>query len=136
MSNPAYGFYDAKKVTVIVDTFEVTGFAEGTFVTAKKSSDTVQEHVSPQGDVAFAIQNNTLGEVKITLNQTSPAIPLLNEIAAKNSIVPVWVINDNDGVKDKHGGTYGIIKTPPEASFGAEITTREYLFLVADFTIS
>lgn len=132
---PSYGTYDAKKVTVIVDGVEITGFAEGTFVTSKKSADSVTEHVSPQGDVAFAVNNNSLGEIKVTLNQTSPAIPYLNNIANKNLVVPVWVVSDN-AIKEKSGGTYGIIKVQPEASYSGEITSREYTFLIADYTLS
>ncbi|MEG0380802.1 MAG: DUF3277 domain-containing protein [Kurthia sp.] len=134
-AHPSYGTYDAKLVTVIVGGVEITGFAEGTFVISKKVADAVKEHVSPQGDVAFAIVNNSLGEIKITLNQTSPAIPYLNEIATTNKIVPVWVHSDNQ-VKEKSGGTYGMIKVQPEAGYSGEITSREYVFFIADYTLS
>lgn len=133
MSTPAFGKYDANLVTVVVGGREITGFAEGTFVTSKKSEQKLTPHVSPQGDVAFAIKNNKLGEIKVTLNQTSPAIPYLNEIAAKNDWVPIWVHSLND-VKEKSGGTYAMINNSPEASYSGEITGREYTFLVADYT--
>ena len=135
---PHIGIYDAKDVIVTVGGKEITGFIEGTFVKSKKKENAVNEHVSPQGDVAFAINNNSLGEIEITLNQTSPSIIYLNSLAAKNEMVPIWVTsNQNRGVvKEKSGGSYAMINKHPEAEYGDKITGRKYTFLVADYQIT
>lgn len=135
---PHIGIYDAKDVIVTVGNVEITGFIEGTFVKSKKKENAVNEHVSPQGDVAFAINNNSLGEIEITLNQTSPSIIYLNSLAAKNEMVPIWVTsNQNRGVvKEKSGGSYAMINKHPEAEYGDKITGRKYTFLVADYQIT
>ena len=135
---PHIGVYDAKDVIVTVGGREITGFQEGTFVKSKKKEKAVNEHVSPQGDVAFAINNNALGEIEINLNQTSPSIVYLNELAAKNEMVPIWVTsNQNRGkVKEKSGGSYAMINTHPELEYGDKITGRKYTFLVADYQIT
>lgn len=126
--------YDARDVSVSVDTTFVTGFAEGTFVSCEKDEDNFEAKVSAQGDVAVAKRNNTLATITITLNQTSPSIPLLNKLANSSKMVPIWVISNN-AVKEKVGGTQAMVKKPADIEFSDEVSDREYEIQVFDYTV-
>lgn len=129
----AIATYDAKKVSVIIGGVMITGFAEKTFVEAEKEEETVKPHVSAQGDVGVAINNHSLGKIKIKLNQTSPSIPYMNKLARNSTMVPAWVISDND-VKEKCGGSQAMVTKVPKVEFGDEITEREFEVQVFDWT--
>ena len=130
---PAIATYDAKKVSVIIGGVLITGFAEKTFVTAEKDEETVKPHVSAQGDVGVAINNHSLGKITIKLNQTSPSIPYLNRLARTSQMVPAEVVSDND-VKEKAGGSQAMVNQVPKVEFGDEITEREFVVTVFDYT--
>ena len=125
--------YDAKKVTVTVNGQFITGFAEGTFVTATKDEDGFEPSVSAQGDVGIAVRNNTLGTVEITLNQTSPSINMLDRLASDSTMIPVWVISNNE-VKEKSGGTKAMITKPADKEYSDTISERTYEVKVFDYT--
>lgn len=125
--------YDAKKVDLIVDGMNVTGFAKDSFVEAEKDEETVTTHVSAQGDVGVAINNHSLGKFKIKLNQTSPSINFLVDLARKSKMFPAWLISNND-VKEKSGGTKAMVSKVPKMEFGKEITEREFEILIFDYT--
>ena len=130
---PAIGVYDAKKVSVMVGGVRITGFAQNSFVTAKKDEEAVKTHVSAQGDVGVAINNNSLGTITIKLNQTSPSINYLVNLANTNQMVDAWVYSNND-VVEKGGGTQAQVIKTPEISFGSEITERDFEIKVFDYT--
>ena len=125
--------YDAKKVTVTVDGKFITGFGEGTFVTASKDEDGFEHTTSAQGDVGIAVRNNTVGTIEITLNQTSPSINFLDQLAASFKMVPVWVISNNE-VKEKSGGTKAMITKPSDKEYSDVISERTYEIKVFDYT--
>ena len=133
MANNKPGIYDARKVTVTVDGQFITGFAEGTFVTASKDEDGFEPSISAQGDVGVAVRNNTLGTIEITLNQTSPSINFLDQLAASFKVVPVWVISNNE-VKEKSGGTMAMITKPSDKEYSDTISERTYEIKVFDYT--
>lgn len=131
---PNIATYDAKEVSVIVGGINITGFAEDTIVKASKKENNSSESVSAQGDVGVAITNNTLGEVTVPLNQTSPSIAYLNNLANTNKIVDVWVKSNND-VKETVGGTKARVVKPADVEFGSKISNREFTFSVYDYTV-
>lgn len=130
---PHIAVYDAKKVTVTVDGKFITGYAESTFVTASKDEDGFEPSVSAQGDVGVAVRNNTLGTVEITLNQTSPSINMLDQLAASSKMIPVWVISNNE-VKEKSGGTKAMVTKPSDKEYSDTISERTYEIKVFDYT--
>lgn len=131
---PNIATYDAKEVSVIVGGINITGFAEDTIVKASKKENNSSESVSAQGDVGVAITNNTLGEITIPLNQTSPSIAYLNNLANTNKIVDVWVKSNND-VKETVGGTKARVVKPADVEFSSKISNREFKFSVYDYTV-
>ena len=125
--------YDAKNVAITVDGIYLTGFGEDTMVTAEKMEDRSTYSVGAQGDVVQNIVNNPLGEVVITLAQTSPHIAYLNELANKGTQVPVWIINKNTQ-EELAGGSVGVVNKPAPIELGSEVGTREFTFTILDYS--
>lgn len=125
--------YDAKNVAITVDGIYLTGFGEDTMVTAEKMEDRSTYSVGAQGDVVQNIVNNPLGEVVITLAQTSPHIAYLNDLANSGRQVPVWIINKN-GNEEIAGGSVGVVNKPAPLEFGSEVGVREFTFTILDWT--
>lgn len=124
--------YDAKNVSVTVDGVYLTGYGEDTLVTAEKMEDRSTYSVGAQGDVVQNVVNNPLGEIVVTLSQTSPQISFLNELANEGRQVPVWIINKNEG-GEMAGGTYGVVNKPAPIELGNEVSTREFTFTILDY---
>lgn len=125
--------YDARRVTLVVNDFTVTGFAEGSMITTEAADDRSVTAVSAKGDVARAKKNNPTGTITVRLHQTEVENNrLFMQWALADEEVSIWVYSDND-VKEKIGGTRAWIKKLPSTDFGGEIAAREYLFEVADY---
>jgi hypothetical protein len=130
---PEIRSYDAKNVTVVVDGIYITGFAEGSFVECEKAEDTYQTSVGAQGDVGISEVNNPLGNITITLQQTSPSVSYLNRLAASKRIVSVWVISNNTP-REKIGGTQARVLRPAQSTFSNAIESRAFQLQVFDYT--
>ena len=127
--------YDPKQVLISVGGIPMSGFADGTFATFERSSDTFSKVSGADGIVSRAKSNDRSGTFTFTLAQTSPANDFLSGFAfldeSKNlGIVPILV-------KDSAGATlllsaYGWVKKPPKVEYGKEITNREWVMDCAD----
>lgn len=125
--------YDAKNVTVIVDGVYITGFSEGSFIECEKAEDTFQTSVGAQGDVGISEVNNPIGNITITLQQTSPSVTYLNRLASSKRIVSVWVISNNTP-REKIGGTQARVLRPAQSTFSNSIESRAFQLQVFDYT--
>ncbi|MFC5541563.1 phage structural protein [Ureibacillus suwonensis] len=128
------GTYDARKVVTTVDGVIITGYSDGSMVKASKDNDNFEASSSAQGDSIITINGDSLGTIEITLNQTSPSISYLDQLANERKIVPVWV-NSNNEVKEVVGGTQGIVTKPADKEFGKSATNRTYTIKVLDYTV-
>lgn len=126
--------YDAKDVSVIVGGVYLTGFAEGTFVSYEKTEDNFALSVGSLGDVARAKVNNPLGTITITLQQTSPQVTYLNNLARSGKIVEARVIHKGSNT-EKIGGTQCFILKEAAGEFSNEISSREFTIQVMDYSI-
>ena len=125
--------YNAKDVTSTVDGLFITGYAEGTFVSSEKNEDNVSYSVGSQGDVATSETNDPTGLITFTLQQTSPSVKLLNDLARSGKVVPVWVIH-NGTPKEKTGGSQCRVARPAAKEYSNEVETREFEIQVYDYT--
>jgi len=125
--------YDSKNVNITVGGVYLTGFAEDTMVSFEKMEDNSTYSVGAQGDVVQNIVNNPLGEITVTLAQTSPQVPYLNELANKGTQVEVWVNNKNTNGTIV-GGSVCVINKPAGGEYGAEVGVREYVITALDYT--
>lgn len=127
--------YDAKDVSVIVGGVYLTGFAEGTFVSYEKTEDNFALSVGSLGDVARAKVNNPLGTITITLQQTSPQVTYLNNLARSGKIVEARVIHKGTNT-EKIGGTQCFILKEAAGEFSNEISNREFTIQVMDYSVA
>ena len=126
------GTYDAQKVTVVVKGFYITGFADGTFITAEKSEDDFSTTVGAQGEVAISESADKTGEIKLTLLQTSPSNSYLNKLAKNKEMVSVKIIDSNNK-STIAGGNYCRVKKPTGLKYSKEAESREWTIFVADY---
>lgn len=125
--------YDPKDVNVIVNGIVLTGFAEGTFISAEKEEESYTTYVGAKGEVARSKNANPLGKITVTLKATSPSNAYLNNLAYSKGVFPVLVVDQNTG-NTTVGGTECWLEKPPAMEWGKEISEMEYTFIVADYT--
>lgn len=127
------GAYDASKCTVVVGGRFITGFEEGTMVTAEKDEEFFSVKADAQGEPIVSETNNPFGTVTLTLSQTSPSYAYLQQVAKAKEETDVWVTYNGEP-KEKAGGTRARIKKTPAKEFGDEASSREFAFQVFDYT--
>lgn len=127
------GTYDANLCTLTVDSQFITGFEDGSMISAEKDEESFSTKVDAQGFVIISETNNPLGTITATLSQTSPSYEYLMKKAKAKAEFPVWV-NYTGTPKEKAGGTRARIKKTPNKEFAAEAGAREFEFQVFDYT--
>lgn len=127
------GTYDPKKTTVNVGGRFLTGFADGTMVSSEKDEDNFSETASALGEPIITESYNPFGTITVTLSQTSPDIPYMEDLAKSRREVPVWV-NYSGEPKEKSGGTRCRVKKPSGKEYGDEAGSREYEIKAFDYT--
>lgn len=131
---PQVNSYDARNVSVTVDSVFITGFADGTFVDTSKDEDNIDTAVGAQGDVAVTEVNNQVGTITLTLQQSSPSVAYLNRLANSRKMVPVYVISNQSGAKEIIGGTQARVIKPADVSFSDSQESRAFEIRVFDYT--
>lgn len=121
-------------VTVTVGGKIVTGFSEGTMVSASKDEDNFQVKMSAKGEASVAVTNNKLGTITLTLSQGSPFVSLLNQFANTSKLFAIWV-KHNGMIKETFGGTSAAVKKNADADYGDEVGDREFEIQVFDYTV-
>lgn len=122
--------YDPSQVAIIVGGFQITGFADGSFLTVARNADAFALYVGTDGEGTRAKSNNKSGRITLTLAQSSDSNAILSGIAvadelSNNGIVPV-LIKDNSGNSLYAAETAWIVKAP-DSEFGREIGSREWI---------
>lgn len=126
--------YNPKNVKVVVDGTILTGFADGTFVQCTKNTETNTMHVGAQGEVDFVQSADDTGQITVTLKHTSPSNTYLMKKARAKDPFAVSVVDRNDG-KMTAGGTQCKIQKQPDTERGDDISSMEWVFLVADYDL-
>lgn len=124
--------YNAQDCTVTVDGTYITGLGED-MVSGEKDEDYFTPVVGAQGDIIKSEINNTLGQVTITVQITSPQKSFLLSLANRKDFFPLWVTNKALG--ERFGGTMANLLTAPEMARGAEAEDMEFVFQVFDYTV-
>lgn len=126
--------YDPKKVVVTVGGVPLSGFADGTFITAARENDAFSKVSGADGIVSRAKSNDKSGSITITLAQTSPANDYLSMLAKRDEetntgVVPVMV-KDFSG-RSRYISGFAWVRKQPDGEFGKEISDREWVLDVA-----
>ena len=124
--------YDPKMVTIIWDGVVLTGFATDSFISAERSEDHFTPYVGVQGEVSHSENANKTGEVKVTLETTSPSVPMLNKAANDGTVSNVALIDMNENGTNVNG-TEARVTKPADREWGKEIGEVEFVFFIADF---
>ena len=124
--------YNPNDCVITVNSVYITGLGED-MVSGEKDEDSINAVVGAQGDVVVNEVNNDLGTITLTVQGTSPQLPMLKKLAKSKQIVPVWV--NNKALKEKFGGSKAIIKKVPNVEYGAELADREIEIQVLDYTV-
>ena len=122
--------YDPKLVIITLGGIPISGYAEGTFVSVKPSSDRFTRKVGADGEVARARSADHTHEITITLQQVSPSNTYLSSVLALDTlanggVLPLQII-------DLSGETLMFwdsawIKVPPSADFAKESGDRAWV---------
>ncbi len=125
--------YKPGEVSVVFDGYEMTGFADGTFVTVEREEDSFTKHVGADGEVSRTLNANQSGTVTLTLKQTSDSNRILGELLATDeddgSGVAELVVKDNLTNKAFSGEAW--IQKPPNLERGKEQADQEWVFACA-----
>jgi hypothetical protein len=122
--------YNSSKVIVIFDGFQLTGFADGTFVGIVMQNDGITTQVGADGEIARAVNTDRRCTVTVTLQQTSPANDFLStmfsiDVLTCGGRVGPILVQDLCGTTLFAASEAWIVK-PADAEFGKEILTRAW----------
>lgn len=130
--------YDPAKVVMTFKGSLMVGYVDGTFISAERDADAFTADVGSQGDVVRVKSNNRMGEVTLTLQQSSPSNDILSAHAVTDELTGL-----NTGallIKDLQGTTLltaeaAWVKKQPVSEFGNELSDREWVFTCAELLI-
>jgi len=123
--------YDPHKVIITFGGIPLTGYADGTFISAKPSADRFTRKVGADGEVGRARGADRTHEVTLTLLQVSPSNDYLSTVLAADALSNAGVLPLQ--IADLSGTTLQFwdaawIKTPPSMDDGKEIADRQWVF--------
>lgn len=127
--------FDPKSIVLTVGGAIIGGFADGTFVTVERQEDAYTTTVGADGEVTRVKSNNKLTNVTITLAQTSDSNSILSGFAildekSNSGVVPVLL--KEAGADTIVAGGRGWIQKLPNIEYSKEITTREWIIVLAE----
>ena len=122
--------YNPSRVTVVMNGFPMTGFADGTFVNITMQSDGITTSVGADGEIARAINTDRRCTVTISLQQTSPGNAYLSTLFSMDTLTcggtigPI-LIQDLCGETLFMAAQAWVVK-PADVEFSKEISTRAW----------
>lgn len=131
--------YSPREVTIIIaGAYEVTGYAEGEFVTIQKEVQATQTQRAMDGSVARLYTKDDGYRMTLTLAQSSPTNDFLGAVynldaATRKGKFPL-VVKDTLGNTNFFAGT-AWIETPPTVGFGGTLRENVWRFACYDATL-
>lgn len=136
MASNFLGTYDPKEVSLLFGVLQVSGFADGTFITcARADKDLYKNHTGAYGETARTKNNNKTGTITFTLKSTSPSNAALDLLKNNPIAIPVLVKNNSSG-KHIAAATETWIQTEPDKVYGVEEQMVEWVIFCADLNMS
>jgi len=130
--------FDPKQVIVNIGLQQIGGFADGEFINVSRDEDSFTKVSGADGEVSRSKSNNKMGELTLTLLQTS----------SSNDILSGFMLADELGnsgifsvfIKDALGlstifAAEGWIKKAPDTTFDKELGNREWVIDLANFDV-
>jgi Protein of unknown function (DUF3277) len=123
--------YDFKKVSVIIGSQPLQGFAEGDAVVVERNEDAWLLLNGADGESTRAKNNNRSGRITVNLLSSSASNDYLSGLYSADELggnTPFGIlIKDNSGTSNHAAATAWIAKMPA-ANFGKEAGTRTWIF--------
>jgi hypothetical protein len=127
---PGVKTYNPSRVTVVMNGFPMSGFADGTFVNITMTADGIVTQVGADGEIARAINTDRRCTVTISLQQTSPANAYLSTLFSMDTLTcggtigPI-LVQDLCGETLFMASQAWVVK-PADVEFSKEISTRAW----------
>lgn len=122
--------YDSKQFGVLLDGFEITGLAEGDFLTITPNADLFALYVGADGEPARSKINNYSAKINLTLSQTSNGNDILSGFVAADRVANggkfILTLIDKSG-RSVFNALSCWVSRMPDISFGNEIGEREWV---------
>lgn len=125
--------YNAKDCSVIVNGVYITGLGED-MVSIEKEEAFAENAVGAQGDIVRSEINNSIINITVTVQITSPQFSHLLSLRNSVDFFPVEVINK--ALNIRAGGSQAKILEMPEISLGQTAEDVEITFCVYDGEIN
>lgn len=119
--------YDGKQVLVSVGDRQISGYADGDFVSLTPRSQVNEDYVGTDGEVTIASVNDPRVDVTITLAQSSQSNDILSELLALGG-QHRFVARDLLGTTNVEGKCW--FRQEPEVTFGRSVGTRAWQLTV------
>ena len=128
--------YSAKACSMSFANIQLSGWADGDFVSIDNESDAYGDVVGTDGEVTRWESNDDRGNVILTLMQSSStndqlsALHQLDKLSVNGAGIGSFYFKDTNGTSAYSGEAAWIVK-PPKADFGREAKPREWHIRVA-----
>lgn len=126
---PNIAIYNAKDCSVVVDGISIGGLGED-MISVEKEEALAENVVGAQGDIIRSEINNSIYNITITVQPTSPQFPFLMSLKDRNTTFSIWIINKS--LKIRAGGEQCHITEVPQLSLGATAEDCEFTFTAYD----
>ena len=127
--------YSPTDVSISVDGFEVTGYAEDSMVEISRNSEARTLHVGAQGEVVVTLTADRSGQIKINLKQNSPANQKLTELYNQLESFSC-IVKDSSLPNSSASGSECYVQKLPDWKRGKEVGEVEWVLLVADLDMT
>ena len=137
MTVELHGTYDFAKVDLIYGDRKLTGFENGSEITAERDEDSFSKKVDVDGGVTRARSNNVAGKVTFTLAQYSASNKYLQDLLnlderTGTGVLPFKIVDKQNPNKEYVTAFKAWVMKPANRSFAMESGGREWTLDCAD----
>ncbi len=127
--------YDPGQISIVFNDVTISGFMDGTFVSAEREVEDFTKHVGADGLVTRVQSRNRSGTVTLTLTMASPSNEALSAIKQRDEDFRTGV--GTLQIKDLNGNTLltaekAWLQKWPSVAYGAEVEGREWMIDCAE----
>jgi hypothetical protein len=122
--------YDPKEVAVTVGPYELSNFADGSFITVERDEDSFSLQVGTDGEGTRSKTNNRSGTITVRLMQSSDSNSILDSYKkldefSNSGQFPLF-IKDNSGTSF-HSAESAWVQKEPSSEYDREALEREWV---------
>ncbi len=133
------GLYDPASVYVTIGGVDITGYADGTFISIVPNAEGFTRIVGADGEVAFAKSNDNTYNITLTLLQTSTSNTVLSglltaDIEANGGAFPIS-ITDLQG-NSLFFSPVARSQQAPDTEYSKEVGERAWTIITAQATVN